>query len=848
MLELMTFTNILIGLGALILLITIIKSFIVVGGNNIRILERRWFGKSMPEGRVFAMSGEVGVQVKTLGPGLHFVVPYIFVSEKVNFVIIGDNQIGLVESRTGIPVPKGRIFAEPVESNYFQDGEAFLNNNGQQGPQVDILPPGTYRINTRMFQVTIHSVITIGEGRIGLVESIDGESVPPGRIFAKHVDCNLFQDGRKFFENKGQKGPQIGILPPGNYRINTRLFIVTVVEVTSIGEGKIGLVESIDGNPVPAGRIFAEDAECNSFQDGKMFLDNGGQKGPQIAVLPPGNYRINTKLFNVKPINAIVVGQGQVGVITANDGAQITKGRLLAKVVPGHSNFENGQEFLRNNGEKGPQCQILLPGTYRVNTNLFNVIIKDATVIQASKIGLVTARDGEPLPENEYVAKPIEGHNNYQNITAFLDKGGQRGPQLDVLKPGTYYINPLMFTVDQDDVTTIQRGEVAVVISNVGEEPKASLIVSEAEQQKEERIVTLTDLNESAGETVPAVKPDIFEDRLKAGIERYVVPKGFRGIQSEVVGPGIYYLNRRAFIVYVVNTTNITIDWDEEEATKFDPLKVISRDGFEISVSVKVVIRIRPDQAPYMVAKIGSIENLVDHVIHPMIDSSFRNQASSTSAMNFMQNRHEEQEKAEERARRELEKYHVELVSVLICQIKLPQDLMNTQTQKIIAQQEQTMYVEQQKAQQSRIATEKTKAEADRQGDLVQSAINVEIAQNIKAQVITEAEGSSEAVRLQKKGESDGITFVGKAEGTAILAKGEATAAAYKLQQNAVGAEGLVAIEVTKLLSSSNVKITPDFLVQSGGSEGNGVMELLSAFLVKQITPKNVQGGDAEVK
>jgi hypothetical protein len=46
----------------------------------------------------------------------------------------------------------------------------------------------------------------------------------------------------------------------------------------------------------------------------------------------------------------------------------------------------------------------------------------------------------------------------------------------------------------------------------------------------------------------------------------------------EVAGSGVYYLNRRAFIAYIVDTTNITI-------------------------------------------------------IHPMIDSSFRNQASSTSAM-----------------------------------------------------------------------------------------------------------------------------------------------------------------------------------------------------------------------
>ena len=239
-------------------------------------------------------------------------------------------------------------------------------------------------------------------------------------------------------------------------------------------------------------------------------------------------------------------------------------------------------------------------------------------------------------------------------------------------------------------------------------------------------------------------------NRVDVGLERYVVPKGFRGIQQEVAGPGIYYLNRRAYIVYIVDTTNITIDWDESKETRFDPLTVVSHDGFSINVSVKVVIRVRPDQAPYMVAKIGSIQNLVEHVIHPMIDSSFRNQASATSAMNFMQNRHEEQQKAEDRTRKELEKYHVELVSVLICQIQLPEDLMKTQTERIIAQQQQAMYAEQQKAQQSRISMEKTTAEANMQPDLVTSEIDVKVADNLKKKAILLAEGEGESIRLEK--------------------------------------------------------------------------------------------------
>jgi regulator of protease activity HflC (stomatin/prohibitin superfamily) len=254
----------------------------------------------------------------------------------------------------------------------------------------------------------------------------------------------------------------------------------------------------------------------------------------------------------------------------------------------------------------------------------------------------------------------------------------------------------------------------------------------------------------------------------------------------------------------------------------FNPLSVISRDGFEMRVSVKVVIRVRPDQAPLMVAKIGSIENLIDHVIHPMIDSSFRNQASSTSAMNFMQDRALEQSKAEERARGELERYHCECVSVLISQIILPAQLLEIHTRRVIAAQQQDMYVEQQKAEQKRIATDNTRAKADRQPDLVAAQIGVQIAEQTKQRTIIEAEGRARAVELE-----------GDAEGKKILAVGTATAEAYDQQVEAVGQLNLAGIEVTKAIAAAGLKITPDILVGGGGADGSS--NVFAAFIAQLL-------------
>ncbi|MGO9953476.1 MAG: SPFH domain-containing protein [Dissulfurispiraceae bacterium] len=653
--------GLLIGILALI---SAYQSVVIVGGKEIALIERRWLGKKMPQGRVVAMNGEVGIQARTLGPGMHFLFPFIYTAKKSEFVEIMD-------------------------------------------------------------------------GKVGLIESVDGGPIPPGKIFAKVIQGH------------------------------------------------------------------------NSFQDGEAFLQNGGQKGPQIDILPPGKYRINPYLFKVSIANAVVIEKGQVGVVTSQDGNPIASGRLLAASVPDHHNFEDGEKFLTNGGQKGPQLDILLPGTYRINLHLFQVATEPAAVIESAKVGLVTAKDGDPLPEKEYVAKSVAGHSDFQDANAFLKGGGQRGPQLDVLKPGTYYINPLMFNVAFDDVAVVERGQVAVVVSNVGEEPTA-------------------DMKKRLGSTQMGATEE-------EGKEKYVVPKGYRGIQEEVAGPGKYYLNRLAFMPYIIDTTNITIDWDDSKETRFDPLSVISKDGFPIGVSVKVVVRVRPDQAPYMVAKVGSIDNLILHVIHPMIDSSFRNQASTTSAMNFMQDRQEEQTKAETRARMELEKYHVECVSVLICQIKLPQELMDTQTKKIIAQQQTEQYTEQQKAEVTRIEMEKTKATADQQPELVRAEIAVKVADQKKRETVTLAEGNAESARLKGEGDDKAIESIGTA-----------TAEAYEKQKTAIGPQAIMAIELAKHIATGKIKIMPDILTIGSGGASEGLATVLTQAIA--LSGMKIDASKAAVK
>ena len=669
-----------------------------------------------------------------------------------------------------------------------------------------------------------------------------GTRMPPGRVVA----------------TEGEVGIQADVLKPGLHFIMFPLErIVKTVPLIEIGADELGIIEAVDGEPMPTGRIFAPDRAQNAhnnFQDPIAFIKRGGVKGIQLRTLPPGLWPIHPYLFRVSVAKATMIPQGKVGVVTAADGAPLDAGRLLGKSISDHRNFQDAEQFIASGGQKGPQVDILTPGVYRIlvqsgsiegsseaKPGLFNVRLFDATVINENQIGLVEALDGAQLNPRDYVAESFAGHDNFQDGHEFIGKGGQRGPQKDILLPGTYYINPLLFKVIPETAKEIQPGEVAVVVSNVGKDPseevrremaeKVRMRMEREEQQQVEESAARLDLMDEK-RTAEQIKADLMtgdpaDRRLDEGAhEAYVVPEGFRGIQESVVGPGRYYVNTLAITPIVIPTTNQTVEWTAGEvANTFNPFEVISKDGFTMQLEVRVVFRVKPEDAPFMVAKIGGIERLIQNVMHPLIDSIFRNQASESSAMAYLQNRHEEQERAEARVRAHLLKYHVDVVNVLICHIHLPEELMKTQTEKILAEQRQNMYNAQREAEEKRIQLEKTKSHADSQKDLVAATVGVDIASKRAEQ--RKAEGEGEAHYIQQ---------TGRAEAEKVRLMGEAQGVAYREQVNALGAQGVALVETLKVIGEKGVRITPDVMATGGGSgeAGGGIGTLLLLNLFRE--------------
>src|SRR5262249_1045868 len=165
-----------------------------------------------------------------------------------------------------------------------------------------------------------------------------------------------------------------------------------------------------------------------------------------LRTLPPGLWPIHPYLFRVSIAKTTVIPQGKVGVVTSADGTPLDPGRLLGKAIDGHRNFQDAEQFIASGGQKGPQVDILTPGTYRIlpqsapleggseaKPGLFTVGLYAATIIDENQIGLVEALDGAPLNPREYVAELVEGHDNFQAGHEFINHGGHRGPQKDIL-------------------------------------------------------------------------------------------------------------------------------------------------------------------------------------------------------------------------------------------------------------------------------------------------------------------------------------------------------------------------------------------------------------------------------
>lgn len=350
------------------------------------------------------------------------VVFYRKVLRIIGVVLVPDDCIGVITKKFVIfgsnkTLPTGRVVAF----------------NGEAGFQADTLAPGIhFNYFPWQYTVSFSKFVVIPPDKVGCVEACDGAPLASGRIVAKHVECDSYQNARAFLTNGGERGPQMTLIPPGTYRINPLLFTITMVDTVKIPSNKLGVVQARDGKPLPDGRIIARRVNCNSFQDGQAFMDGGGERGPQMSVITPGTYRINPALFQISLADVVDVPENCVGIVTTKEGAPLARGEIAGQAVEGHNMFQNPQGFVEAGGSKGLQEQVLLAGRYFINPWFANVEIVDMIEVPIAHVGVVISFVGK---EGTDVTGASFKHGN-------LVAKGEKGVWIDPLDPGKYPINP----------------------------------------------------------------------------------------------------------------------------------------------------------------------------------------------------------------------------------------------------------------------------------------------------------------------------------------------------------------------------------------------------------------------
>ncbi|MDB5887528.1 MAG: band 7 protein [Rhodocyclales bacterium] len=337
-------------------------------------------------------------------------------------IFVPDDSLGVVTKKF---VLFGASKSLPAGSIVALEGEA--------GYQADTLPPGMH-IGLWPWQYTVELVkfFKVPPGKVGVVEACDGQALPSGHIIARQVACDTFQDARAFLKNGGMRGPQMSVIPQGTYRVNSLLFTVTLTDAITIPPGKIGIVEARDGKPLSSGRVIARQVNCDAYQDANAFFIGGGERGPQMEVIPPGTYRINPMMFDVQMAEVVDIPDNKIGIVTTREGAPLVTGEIAGAEVAGHNMFQNPQQFCDNGGNKGLQEQVLLAGRYFINPRFATIEIVDMVEVPIANVGVVIAYVGR---EGHDVTGEAFRHGN-------LVSRGEKGVWVDPLDPGKYPINP----------------------------------------------------------------------------------------------------------------------------------------------------------------------------------------------------------------------------------------------------------------------------------------------------------------------------------------------------------------------------------------------------------------------
>lgn len=236
-------------------------------------------------------------------------------------------------------------------------------------------------------------------------------------------------------------------------------------------------------------------------------------------------------------------------------------------------------------GEAGYQPAVLRSGVHFKTPFQYKVKKVRLVTIPQGQIGYVFSRSGESLADGQTLGKVINECKSFQNVTDFLNNGGQKGPQRQILREGTYAFNLAQFIIitkdkvhsiftSKDESTQIEtmrsdllkvNGFLPVVISsskNLEQDESGNLI-------KNKDTIGIVTVNEGPTPDNGAIIAPIVGEGIKNEFyhnnfqepEKFLAANGRKGKQMQVLTDGIYFINRLFANVDIVPKSIIDIGY-----------------------------------------------------------------------------------------------------------------------------------------------------------------------------------------------------------------------------------------------------------------------------------------------
>jgi hypothetical protein len=259
----------------------------------------------------------------------------------------------------------------------------------------------------------------------------------------------------------------------------------------------------------------------------------------------------------------------------------------------------------------------------------------------------------------------------------------------------------------------------------------------------------------ASGEAVAAQEAN--EGKLTA----ILVPVGCIGIWEKALQPGRYYANEAAYKITMMSTRVQTwefkggyirryIDLSLDQAGNLkqtersqkvevpqgsaDPAISPFVEGWLVPLELRVLAQVTPDNAPFVVASVGGLPEIENNIMVPTIRSIVRNVvgAQGRHVLDLADNRASLEHAVEDAIRPEGLRAGIVIKEVKFGDPALPPELLVSRLRQQLADQLQVTYQQEQKAQTQRIETEKARATAEQQHQLVESVIGVQVAEQNK--------------------------------------------------------------------------------------------------------------------